>query len=188
MSLKALKSATIAVVAGAMIVGCAHNPSSMSERESAGDGYYYVAYVLAVTFGLYGYGYVWHWYGPRDSWVAGRLGDVDFTSNGDDRQSAAAYAEELDKTVVHIDAPNGTDFSLIFTGDQAGTFTDEADVLIEMDGLRYSSEPEGGSIEVTLDEYPLVNGQYEGRVSGTVMSEDGEAFSLEASFTADRIL
>jgi hypothetical protein len=185
-----MKSFVIAAVAGTMIVGCAGSPTSMSDRQAAGDGYYYyVNYILAVTVGLGGYGWVWYNYGPRDhSTVDGRLGDVDFASVGGERQSAAVYAEDLDKTVVHIDAPNGTDFTLVFTGDEAGTFSDEADVLIVMDGLRYSSELDGGGISVTLSEYPLVNGRYSGSVSGTVMSESGESFSLDATFGADRVL
>lgn len=190
MSLKALKTFVIATVAGSMIVGCAGNPTSMDPTRTTGDSYYYyVNYILAVTVGLSGYGWVWHNYGPREhSRVDGRLGDVDFASVGGERQSAAVFAEDHDKTVVHIDAPNGTDFSLVFTGDEAGTFSDGADVLIVMDGLRYSSELEGGGISVTLSEYPLVNGRYSGSVSGTVMSESGESFSLDATFGADRVL
>ena len=146
MSLKALQAHLVTAAAVLAVVGCAFSPTAnYSDREG---GYYYeVNYVVAVTFGASGNGIVWHNYGPDErSRAVGRLGDLAFTADGNLTRSAAAYAEGLGKTVVHIDSTQGTDFSLIF------------------------------------------GGTYEGRVTGTVVSESGDVVALDATFEAGRAL
>ena len=55
-------------------------------------------------------------------------------------------------------------------------------------GTRYASEHELGRVELVLDTYPELNGDFVGRVSGTLVSEDGVAAEFEASFVATRQL